>query len=274
MTTTFYTPSADLQLNVILQRFESLESLVHDELEQYQNTPTAERQLTDTLVSVVIPVYNEEKSVARVISRIAALPFRKEIVVIDDCSTDETRKILQRLEGLDDVRLIFKNKNEGKGAALRDGFAAAQGEIVVVQDADLEYDPQDIPSLLVPILNDEADVVYGSRYLDDRCLDGSAIHRFGNWLLTTSSNIFNGVKLTDMETCYKVFRRSVLTDLNLKQSRFGIEPEITAKIARRGYRMTERPISYQPRGYKDGKKIGVKDLFKAVYCIVRYGICD
>lgn len=274
MSVSVYQPTFGQQLDIILQRFDNLDSLVHEELEKYQSAPTSEPSPHTTLVTVVIPVYNEEKSIARVISRIAALPFHKEIVVVDDCSTDRTREILQRLEGLDSVRLIFKPKNQGKGAALRDGFAAARGDIVVVQDADLEYDPQDIPELLVPILNNEADVVYGSRYIGDKSRDNSAIHRFGNWLLTSASNLFNGVALTDMETCYKVFRRSVLDGLHLKQERFGIEPEITAKIARRGYRITERPISYQPRGYRDGKKIGIKDLFKAVYCIVRYGICD
>ncbi len=264
----------NLLLDSIVARFESLQSLVKDELQFYQQLPSVDPELAGKVVSIVIPVFNEQASVARVISRVAALPFSKEIIVIDDASTDETRSILQRLEGVEKLQLIFKVKNEGKGAALRDGFARATGDIVLVQDADLEYDPQDIPKLLHPILADEADVVFGSRYIAEHPQDGSAFHRFGNWLLTASSNLFTGTKLTDMETCYKVFRRSVLKDLALKQNRFGIEPELTAKIARRGYRITELPIRYQARSYQDGKKIGVRDLFKTIYCIVRYGISD
>ncbi|MEQ1906156.1 MAG: glycosyltransferase family 2 protein [Pirellulaceae bacterium] len=262
------------QLDSILARLESLQSLVKDELQIYQRLPSIGTELAEKVVSIVIPVYNEQASVARVISRVAALSFTKEIIVVDDASTDETCSILQRLEGVENLKLIFKKKNEGKGAALRDGFAMATGDIVLVQDADLEYDPQDIPNLLRPILQDEADVVFGSRYIGKDKPDGSAFHRFGNWLLTASSNLFTGTQLTDMETCYKVFRRSVLKDITLKQNRFGIEPELTAKIARRGYRIMELPIRYQARGYQDGKKIGVRDLFKTIYCIVRYGISD
>ena len=262
------------QLDSILSRLESLNNLVKDELQLYQRLPSIGTELAEKVVSIVIPVFNEQASVARVISRVAALAFAKEIIVVDDASTDETRSILQRLEGVENLRLIFKEKNQGKGAALRDGFAMATGDIVLVQDADLEYDPQDIPSLLRPILQDEADVVFGSRYIGKDKQDGSAFHRFGNWLLTASSNLFTGTKLTDMETCYKVFRRSVLNDITLKQNRFGIEPELTAKIARRGFRITELPIRYQARGYQDGKKIGVRDLLKTIYCIARDGISD
>ena len=226
------------------------------------------------VLSIVIPVYNEENTIARVVSRVTALPLNTEIVIVDDCSTDGTRQLLTRLSGLSNVKVLFKEKNAGKGAAIRNGFENVSGDFVVIQDADLEYDPRDIPNLLVPLLKDEADVVYGSRFIGDVQQDESFIHRMGNAMLTGASNIMNGLNLTDMETCYKAFRREVVESVRIQQNRFGMEPELTAKIARRGFRFVEVPISYNSRGYDEGKKIGVKDLFNAIYCIGRYGISD
>jgi glycosyltransferase involved in cell wall biosynthesis len=225
-------------------------------------------------LSVIIPAYNEERTIREILARVAALPVPKEIIVVDDCSRDATRAILQELDAADDLLVIFKSQNEGKGAALRTGFKQATGDIVVVQDADLEYDPRDILPLLKPILAGEADVVYGSRFLHEKPHDKSLVHRFGNWALTFSSNITTGLKLTDMETCYKAFKREVLTKFEIQQNRFGFEPEVTAKIGRRRYRVKEVPITYNARSYAEGKKIGVKDLFNALWCIVRYGLFD
>ena len=225
-------------------------------------------------LSVVIPVYNEARTIQQVLARVAALPVPKEIIVVDDCSTDGTRQLLQQVELAAELHVIHKPRNEGKGAALRTGFRRASGDIIVVQDADLEYDPRDILPLLPPILADKAEVVYGSRFLGDKPQDPSLIHRLGNSLLTLASNVTTGLRITDMETCYKAFRRDVLRSFEIRQNRFGFEPEVTAKIARRGYRILETPIRYQARGYADGKKIGVKDLFNALYCILRYGLCD
>lgn len=230
--------------------------------------------LLDCKVSIVIPVFNERSTILQVIEQVRQLPLNKEIIVVDDCSTDGTRGWLETLTEDAELRLIFQQANAGKGAALHTGFAAATGEIVIVQDADLEYDPQDIPAVVRPIALGQADVAYGSRYLNGRGRDGSCWHRFGNWLLTSLSNWLNGVQLTDMETCYKAFRRSVLNELDLKQRRFGFEPEVTAKLARRQYRIREVPIRYEPRDYSQGKKIGVKDLCSTLYCIVRYGWAD
>lgn len=226
------------------------------------------------LLSVVIPVYNEEATVLKVVARVRALPVPLELIIVDDCSTDGTREQLEALRPLDDVTLVFKPRNEGKGAALRDGFVAAEGDVIVIQDADLEYDPRDILTVLEPIVLDQADVVYGSRFLADEHQDPSWSHRFVNRALTTASNWFTGLHLTDMETCYKAFKREVLRDLPLKQDRFGFEPEVTAKIARRGHRVLERPIRYEARSYREGKKIGLRDGLNAVYCIARYGLAD
>jgi glycosyltransferase involved in cell wall biosynthesis len=225
-------------------------------------------------LSIVIPVYNEERTIHEILARVAALPVEKEIIVVDDCSRDRTRELLKELEGASEIKVIYQPQNGGKGAALRTGFQAATGDVVVVQDADLEYDPRDILGLLGPLLRDEADVVYGSRFMHERPQDKSLIHRLGNWLLTTASNVFTGLKITDMETCYKAFRRHVLRDITICQNRFGFEPEVTAKLARRKFRVKEMPISYNARSFAEGKKIGVKDLFNALWCIVRYGIAD
>jgi glycosyltransferase involved in cell wall biosynthesis len=225
-------------------------------------------------LSVVIPAYNEERTIREILARVAALPVPKEIIVVDDCSRDQTRAILQELADAGDLHAIFKTQNEGKGAALRTGFKQATGDIVVIQDADLEYDPRDLLPLLKPILAGEADVVYGSRFLHEKPHDKSLVHRFGNWALTFASNVTTGLKLTDMETCYKAFKRDVLTKFEIQQNRFGFEPEVTAKLGRRKFRVKEVPISYNARSYAEGKKIGVKDLFNALWCIVRYGMFD
>jgi glycosyltransferase involved in cell wall biosynthesis len=185
-----------------------------------------------------------------------------------------TRDVLRQLESLPQLRIIYKEQNGGKGAALRTGFEHATGTVVVVQDADLEYDPRDILPLLAPIVKNEADVVYGSRYLERRSQNSSLIHRFGNRILTSASNVLTGLRLTDMETCYKVFRRDVLEDLEIVQNRFGFEPEVTAKLARSGYRVTEMSVNYNARDFDEGKKIGVRDGFNALWCIVRYGWAD
>ena len=216
----------------------------------------------DVRVSIVIPVYNEKRTVLDVIERVRQLPFGKEIIVVDDCSTDGTRGWLETIRETPGLKLILKQQNEGKGAALRDGFAAATGEIIVVQDADLEYDPREIERVIAPIVAGEADVVYGSRYLQRGGNDRSLVHRLINW------------SLTDMETCHKAFRAHIVRELPLRQNRFGFEPEVTAKIARRHYRVQETPISYTPRGYAQGKKIGIRDAFNTLYCIVRYGLAD
>jgi glycosyltransferase involved in cell wall biosynthesis len=228
----------------------------------------------DLRVSVVIPVYNEKKTVFDVIARVKALPFETEIIVVDDCSTDGTRGWLETIRGAPGLKLILKDRNEGKGAALRSGFAAATGHVVVVQDADLEYDPRDIETVILPIVKGEADVSYGSRYFYRRSNDRSLLHRLANRALTAASNLFTGLRLTDMETCHKAFRTSVIRELPLKQNRFGFEPEVTAKLARRKYRVTETPSSYTPRGYSEGKKIGIRDAWNAIYCIARYGLWD
>jgi glycosyltransferase involved in cell wall biosynthesis len=225
-------------------------------------------------LSIVIPVYNEERTIRQVIAHVAALPIPKEIIVVDDASTDGTRQILNELECAKDVHVIFKPHNEGKGAALRTGFRRVSGDVVVVQDADLEYDPRDILAVVKPIVCGLADVVYGSRFLAGQASDRSRLHRLGNRLLTALSNWTTGLELTDMETCYKAFRREVLHSFEIRQPRFGFEPEVTARIARRKYRLYEVPVSYSPRGYGDGKKIGLGDLFGALYCIVRYAWFD
>lgn len=265
------TTSNDVMLEEIMSRIEGVEELVASELNTYRNV-SAEQE-NACLTTIVIPVYNELSTVARVVSRVAALPLEKEILIVDDCSTDGTVEVLKKLEDIEGITLVLKSENEGKGAALRTGFDHAKGDIIVIQDADLEYDPLEIPRLLDPILQEQADVVYGSRFLENT-QSTSRIHRLGNGLLTKLSNLFSGLKLTDMETCYKAFRRDVLESVEINQNRFGVEPEITAKLARRGYRFVEVPITYQPRSYAEGKKIGIKDLFKAFWCIGRYGFSD
>jgi glycosyltransferase involved in cell wall biosynthesis len=242
---------------------------------------TACRQLgiyplpADFKLSVVIPVYNEEQWIAEVIRRVRAVPIPKEIIIVDDCSKDGTRDILSKLTG-DDLHIILQERNQGKGAALRTGFEYATGDVVLVQDADLEYDPAEYPRLLQPIMENKADVVFGSRFIGERHRVLYYWHSVVNWFLTWLSNVFTDLNLTDMETCYKVFRREVLAEMKLKSNRFGFEPEVTAKVAKRrpSWRVYEVPISYSGRTYEEGKKIGLKDAFNALYCILRYRYFD
>jgi len=202
----------------------------------------------------------------------------KQIILVDDCSTDGTRDILAGLAAeQDNVRVFHQPKNQGKGAALREGFRHATGDVVIVQDADLEYDPAEYPRLVQPILDNRADVVFGSRFIGETHRVLYFWHSVANTALTTLSNMFTNLNLTDMETCYKVFRREVIQGIKLKSNRFGFEPEITAKIARRrnpSWRVYEIPISYSGRTYEEGKKIGLKDAFSALYCIVRFWLFD
>ena len=266
----------EVMLEQILERLVDSSALVQAELAEYQSPFKGDPRFQgiEFLLSVIIPVYNEEKTVGLVVSRVAALPLNLEIVIVDDFSTDGTRDILKKLDGVNGIKVIFKKENQGKGAALRTGLQHVTGDYIIVQDADLEYNPRDIPGILQPLLKDEADVVYGSRFIGEEIQDESWIHRMGNAVLTGASNLLSGLKLTDMETCYKAFSKKVLTDLTIEQNRFGIEPELTAKLARRGYRFAEVPITYESRGYDEGKKIGVRDLFNAIYCIGRYGVSD
>lgn len=267
---------SDKQLQAIVDRMADCQELVECELQEYTNAnvSSGDGLQTDYKLSIVIPVFNELNTIIRVITRVAALPLNTEIVVVDDFSTDGTRDLLKRLDSVDGIRVIFQEQNQGKGAALRTGFENCSGDYVVVQDADLEYDPRDIPRLLEPLLRGDADVVYGSRFLGPEPQDESLVHRMGNAVLTGASNLLSGLKLTDMETCYKAFTLDVIDSIRIEQDRFGIEPEITAKLARRGFRFVEVPITYNSRGYDEGKKIGVKDLFNAIYCIGRYGVSD
>jgi glycosyltransferase involved in cell wall biosynthesis len=228
-------------------------------------------------LSVVIPVYNEERWIREVIRRVDAVPIPKEIVVVEDCSTDGTRSVLRELEAEYDLRVFYQPKNQGKGAALREGFRHATGDAVIVQDADLEYDPSEYPRLIQPIVEGKADVVYGSRFIGDTHRVLYFWHSVGNRVLTLMSNLFTDLNLTDMETCYKVFRREVLQGVTIKSNRFGFEPEITAKVARKrkpAWRVYETPISYSGRTYEEGKKIGLKDAFNAFYCILRFRYFD
>lgn len=231
----------------------------------------------DFLLSVVIPVYNEEKTVEKLVELVQQVPIRKEIILIDDYSTDGTRNILRNTDFGTDVRIVFHERNMGKGAAVRTGFAKATGTVVLVQDADLEYDPSEYMRLIQPIIEEKADAVFGSRFLGDgphRVL--YYWHYLGNRVLTMFSNVFTNLNLTDMETCYKVVRADVLARITptLKQNRFGFEPELTAKLARSRARIYEVAISYSGRTYQEGKKIGWKDGLQAIWCIVRYAAAD
>jgi len=227
-------------------------------------------------LSVVIPVYNEKQWIRDLVRRVQAVPIPKEMVIVDDCSTDGTRDILGELAS-DSIRVFFQERNQGKGAALREGFRHVTGNIVIVQDADLEYDPAEYPRLIQPIIENRADVVYGSRFIGESHRVLYFWHYVANRTLTALSNFFTNLNLTDMETCYKVFRREVLTDLKLRSNRFGFEPEITAKIAKKrqpAWRVYEIPISYSGRTYEEGKKIGLKDAFVALYCVIRFWLMD
>jgi len=224
-------------------------------------------------LSVVIPVYNEVGTIREIIQRVLAAPSEKEVIVVDDGSTDGTQEILRR-EAPHRVVVLFQERNRGKGAALRAGFQKVTGDVVLVQDADLEYDPVDYPRLLKPIIDGNADVVYGSRFGGETHRVLFFWHYVGNRFLTMLSNMFTNLNLSDMETCYKVFRADLLKRLALRSNRFGFEPEFTAKVARLGCRIYEVPVSYHGRGYESGKKITWKDGISAIGCIIRYRFFD
>ena len=223
-------------------------------------------------VSIVIPVFNEERTIKEIVAAVRAVGVHKEIVIVNDCSTDNTARSLEEIHAeFPEIRVIHHERNQGKGAALRTGFAAATCDIVAIQDADLEYDPRDLRKVIEPILAGRADVVYGSRFA------GGESHRvlffwhyLGNRFLTFASNMFTNLNLTDMETCYKVFRREVIQKVRIREDRFGFEPEITAKVARMRCRIYEVGISYSGRTYEEGKKIGWKDGVRALWCILKY----
>lgn len=240
----------------------------------------------DLVLSVVIPVYNERETLHLILDRVRAVKIPKQIILVDDCSKDGTREMLQQMaQEPNDLTIAFHDVNKGKGAALRTGFTLATGQIVIVQDADLEYDPTEYPRLIEPIVDGRADVVFGSRFVGETHRVLHFWHSMGNRVLTWMSNMFTDLNLTDMEVCYKVFRREVIQNINLKQNRFGFEPEVTAKVARfqvpacdgrpaRRCRIYEIPVSYNGRDYNEGKKIGWKDGVQAVYCIIRYAFGD
>lgn len=243
-------------------------------------------------LSVVIPVYNERQYIEEILRRVQLVDIDKEIIIVDDCSTDGTREFLEELIlakddpnlnmftlptlkhklSVENVKILLQEQNKGKGATLRRGFKEAAGNVVVIQDADLEYNPKDYNKLLEPIIAGEADVVYGSRFLGGPHRVLYFWHSIGNKFLTTLSNVFTNINLSDMETCYKMFRKEVLDSIELKQNRFGFEPEVTAKVAKKRVRIYEVPISYYGRTYKEGKKINWKDGMKAIWCIIRYNL--
>jgi len=224
-------------------------------------------------LSVVIPVFNEIATLDQIIQAVRESPVNKEIILVDDGSTDGSRQLLEEYAKADDVRALFHERNRGKGAAIQTGLGAAERDLVIIQDADLEYDPREYSKLIQPVLDGKADVVYGSRFKGSEAQRVLYFwHYLGNKLLTLLSNAFTNLNLTDMETCYKLFRREVVQGIEIEESRFGFEPEITAKIARGGWRIYEVGISYAGRTYDEGKKIGWRDGFRAVWCILKYNL--
>jgi len=221
---------------------------------------------------VVISVYNERDTILKVLEKVQAVPIEKEIIIVDDGSADGTQEVLKKLEGEPGLRVLYQEINQGKGKALREGFKHCAGEIVLIQDADLEYFPEEYPELIEPIEKGWAEVVYGSRFLGRKHRVLYFHHYLANRLLTFVCNLFTNLNLTDMETCYKVFKREALNSIELKQNRFGFEPEITVKMAKKKLRVFEVPISYNGRTYLEGKKINWKDAFTTLWCIFRYSI--
>jgi glycosyltransferase involved in cell wall biosynthesis len=225
-------------------------------------------------LSVIIPVYNEVESIREIVRRVQKVRLANEIVIVDDGSTDGTRDLLAELDGRRSVRVIFHEQNQGKGSAVRTGISNARGDVLLIQDADLEYDPQDYPSLLKPITEGVADVVYGSRFLGGPRRVTMFWHMIANQLLTLTTNLLFDTILSDMETGYKVFRREVLNGITLRAKRFDFEPEFTAKMLKRHVRIFEVPITFNPRDYSEGKKIKLKDAFEAVWTLIKYRFVD
>ncbi len=226
--------------------------------------------MADKMLSVVIPCYNEKDNIEEIVRRVLASPIKnKEIIIVDDCSKDGTREILtDKIEPLVS-KVLFRSVNGGKGASLKTGIQAATGDVVIMQDADQEYDPMEYEKIVTPVFEDKADVVYGSRFKDG-VNKGFVINRLANWFLTKLSNFFTGLECTDMETCYKAFKREIIQSIDIQEKRFGFEPEVTAKIAAKKVRFKEVSVSYNPRTKKEGKKIGWRDGFRTMYCIWKY----
>jgi glycosyltransferase involved in cell wall biosynthesis len=229
--------------------------------------------MNQPLVSVIMPVYNERETLPEILARVRAVGVRKEIVVVDDGSTDGTREVLREEEQKGDLKVLYHEVNKGKGAAVRTGLEHASGDFIIIQDADLEYDPRDYPKLLKPLLEGQAEVVYGSRFME---FGGTMffLQALGNRMVTLVTNLLYGTALSDMETCYKVFRAEVIRSIPLRSRRFELEPEITAKLLKRGYRIHEVPISYQGREYHEGKKLTWRDGITALWTLIKYRFVD
>lgn len=266
----------DCLIDSVEDTFKKLDAAISDAAISDLAISDSDRQVapatTHPVLSVIIPVYNEEQTITRVIDKVLALPIQLEVIVVNDGSSDGTWDSLQSFAKHSSVRCFTHDVNQGKGAALRTGIARASGDIVIIQDADLEYDPSNIATLIQPLLDGVTDVVYGSRYLSHAQQDPSRIHRFGNWLLTAFSNMMSQQSLTDMETCYKAFRRELIQSIQIEENRFGFEPEITAKLGKCGAHIIEMPVTYHARGWHEGKKIGWRDLVRTLYCIIKYNL--